>query len=166
MLHKELWNKTHSHLQMLMKEEISSMREILANMHQEELILMINDRACLVQIMHERSQLLGNLKDLRLERLNTTEKLKKLAQIDNEGASLETILALDSVYACETFSLRDQMLALVERMNLQHSRNTLLADYPPHRWNVMGQFNKGQVAVAHRTKKRVSIVIDPEDVEM
>lgn len=98
-------------LQVLLKKEISAMREILANMHQEELSLMIGDQNTLRIVLDERSKLLAQLSDLRLARMEISKTLEN-----------STELAVH----CEILSLRDQILALVERMNFQNLRNVFL----------------------------------------
>ena len=98
-------------LQVLLKKEISAMREVLANMHQEELSLMLGDQNTLRLVLDERSKLLAQLSDLRLARIEISKKIK------TEG---------DLTLHCEILSLRDQILALVERMNFQNLRNVFL----------------------------------------
>lgn len=98
-------------LQVLLKKEISAMREVLANMHQEELSLMLGDQNTLRLILDERSKLLAALSDLRLARIEISKK------IETGG---------DLTAHCEILSLRDQILALIERMNFQNLRNVFL----------------------------------------
>jgi len=128
--HKQIWAETHTQLQQSMKKEIEAMREILANMHQEELSLLLNDRKTWAQVMEERAALIARLSDLRDSRLLATEKLESLTfpQGKPEEVPLEQLLPPEDENSCETLFLRDQMVALIDRMNLQSNRNELLSN--------------------------------------
>lgn len=130
--HKQVWTETHTQLQQSMKKEIEAMREILANMHQEELSLLLNDRKTWAQVMEERAALIARLSNLRNSRLQATEKLEELAFPQGKPVEilLEQILPPEDATTCETLFLRDQMMALVDRMNLQSNRNELLSNLP------------------------------------
>ena len=126
---QEIWKETHTVLQQSMKKEIETMREILANMHQEEASLISRDKTAWAQVMDERSKLLARLGDLRDTRLQATQKLQTLAcpHGTSEEIPLENLLPMDDESSCETLFLRDQMMALLDRMNLQNNRNDLLS---------------------------------------
>lgn len=140
-------NETHLQLQQVMKKEIGTMREILANMHQEELSLLLGDKASLYQVMDERSKLLGFLSSLRLNRL---EMSKKLQAFDDHH--------LDEIIWSETLSLRDQIMALVERMNMQHSRNAFVEKQNHYRLEIPTHSLEKTKAVA---KKRINLATYP-----
>lgn len=125
---QEAWKETHAELQQSMKQEIETMREILANMHQEELSLMSKDKTAWAHIMEERSKLIARLSDLRDLRLQATLKLQSLAfpQGGTDEIPLEKLLPAEEASSCETLFLRDQMMALLDRLNLQSNRNELL----------------------------------------
>ncbi len=119
------WTKLHEKLQISMKQEIGAMREMLANMHQEELSLISQDKNSWTKIMQERSILLERLCELRSMRLITTKELKSMAdgQSSRAPASLESLFSPEDLNSCEIFSMRDQLMALMERMNQQNVRN-------------------------------------------
>lgn len=122
------WLEAHVKLQDSMKKEIEAMREILANMHQEEYFLLSNDKASRAHVLEERSLLLGRFNDLRKTRLSATEILEALSfpGCDPETMSLEECLAQNNEDSCETLFLRDQLTAIFDRMTMQNSRNQLL----------------------------------------
>jgi hypothetical protein len=115
------WKEAHAGLQHNMQQEIETMREILANMHQEEVTLIQKDKHAWSQIMEERSHLLNQLNTIRKARLEATQKLESIA-----GGPLETALPFQDENSCETLFLHDQLLALIDRLNLQNSRNEAL----------------------------------------
>lgn len=125
---KKTWIEAHDHLKALMQKEIHIMREILANMHQEELCLLLNDKGSWNQVMQERSTLIERLSSLRSDRITMTEKIEHMASLktDTKSPSLEQILPAEDDATCEILSLRDQLMALIERMNTQNSRNEYL----------------------------------------
>ena len=62
------WDETHSQLRESMQKEISAMREILANMHEEELFLTKNNPEGLSLLLEKRSELLELLSAVRMTR--------------------------------------------------------------------------------------------------
>jgi len=131
---KKTWNEAHDHLKFIMQKEIHIMREILANMHQEELCLLLNDKGSWNQVMQQRSVLIERLSTLRAERISTTEEIEHMAsaKTKNKSLSLEQILPTDDENTCEILSLRDQLMALIERMNTQNCRNEYLFHHVEH----------------------------------
>lgn len=109
-----------------MKQEILAMREMLSNMHQEELSLLDKDEGRRQKVMIERSNLLSILMKLRKARLEATKKLERLTPHLEETLSLET---------CEILSMRDQLTALIAKMNEQNVRiQNLETDKAPQRY--------------------------------
>lgn len=121
-----IWNEMHEKLQQSMKKEIETMREILSNMHQEETLLQSKDKNSWNKIMEERATLILRLSNLREERLQAAEKLETLSGSPDD-TPLEELLSPQDEKGCETLSLRDQMVALVERLNLQSNRIEMLS---------------------------------------
>ena len=115
------WNVAHDQLKDSMQREIGIMREVLANMLQEELSIQLNDEGGLDQILSERSLMIERLGTLRQARLQATKKLEELGATQNGGK-----LLADDVNNCEILSLSEQIMALTERMNAQNCRNNLL----------------------------------------
>jgi hypothetical protein len=103
-------------LQSSLKQEIGAMREMLANMHQEELTLIAHDRKAWMQVMMDRVGLLARLSELRSIRLKCTQELEHLTSLTD----------LD----CEILSMRDQLASLIEKMNQQQHRIQNLEAHP------------------------------------
>jgi hypothetical protein len=129
------WNVLHEEIKLLMQQELSITRELLANMHQEELSLMLRDPGSLNQVMQQRSSMLERLSGLRVQRQQTTQKIYPLIEVQTARPSLEEILPLNEEISYEIFNLRDQLLALTERMNRQQHRNTHLEEHLDPRGN-------------------------------
>ena len=129
-----LWIEAHDQLKLSMQKEISLMREILANMHQEELSLLVNDKGSWNKVMQERAQMIERLSDLRSQRVSVTQKIEKMVAPHHEGhpLTLDQILPSTEEISCEILSLRDQLMALIERMNLQNCRNEHLFYHVEH----------------------------------
>lgn len=123
------WGEAHDNLKDSMQKEIRVMREILANMHQEEMSLVRHDTFAWNQIMQDRFSMIQKLSTFREERLLATHKLEVLAQqqLDGKKATIEQILPPHQEESCEILLLLDQILALTERMNRQQSRNETLS---------------------------------------
>ncbi|MBY0529947.1 MAG: hypothetical protein K2P51_07120 [Rhabdochlamydiaceae bacterium] len=124
------WNQLHGSLKNIMQQELSLTRELLANFHQEELSLMLQDQGSWTQIMQQRAQMIERLSTLRLQRQQTTEQIIPLAEKKGTTATLDEILPLNEEITYEIFNLRDQLLALTERINRQQSRNQHLREMP------------------------------------
>jgi hypothetical protein len=122
------WDEAHDQLKVSMQKEIGIMREILANMHSEELSLMLNDRGSWNYVMQERAQLIDRLSHFRMERIEATKKIKEMVCLNDahKQASVEDLLPTQEENSCEILSLRDQMMALMERINFQNCRNEVL----------------------------------------
>jgi len=118
-----------------MQHEIRLMREILANMHEEQEAILETFKEKLVAIMQARKELFNELVKVRTLRMNSVQTLATLLSQGNgerlfsEKEGLTTLLANDSDEACEILSLRDQMVALVEKMNEQNCRNSDLVKH-------------------------------------
>lgn len=121
---KQNWEATHEALNLALKKEIEIMREVLANLHQEELSLLESDALQWQKVMQDRSNFVMQLHNLRLERMTTTETLTKLAVILGK----EEILPTNEASSCEVLTQLDQLTALLERTNLQNCRNDALFD--------------------------------------
>ncbi len=105
-----------------LKYEIELMRELLSNLHQEELALLENDRHRWGKVMEQRSDHILSLKVIRHTRLKATEELAKLA---SDQGRKELIPVYDEG-SCEILSKLDQIFALLDRINLQNCRNDVL----------------------------------------
>ena len=123
--------KVKEELTECMKKEIRLMREVFANMHQEELALVMLDRNSWNQTLQDRFSLLQALGSLRSSRLIMTGEIEKLlAPSTGKKVPLEQILPRLEEEGCEILSLSDQILTLIGRMNDQHTKNeNLLKNY-------------------------------------
>jgi hypothetical protein len=128
---REDWQKLHNLLRDDLQKEIHLTRELLSNMHQEEVSRMLQDKGSLNLILEQRSQLLEKLSFLRLHRLETTEKIEKMVGFSSHP-SLDKVLPPDEEISTEILSLSDQLVALTERMNRQSTQNQRLAEYGDH----------------------------------
>jgi len=125
------WTKHHTDLQNLMKKEIDTMRQLLSNLHQEEMLIVQKETSYLNQLMEERGHLIEQLSYLREDRIAATGILEAINN-SYPNVPLEELLPLDNDNSCELLALRDQMLALLDRMNLQCSRNEMLTQLARH----------------------------------
>jgi uncharacterized protein YjfI (DUF2170 family) len=156
-----LWNQAHSQLTVSMQKEISIMRELLANMHQEELSLLMCDKEALNLVLQERSLMVQRLSVLRSSRIEATQKFKQIALSLQKIVPLseEGFLPCSEEESCELLSLRDQLMALIERMNVQQARNEILAEQMQHRPDASAYPSSRPLEQAKesRNKKRISI---------
>ena len=118
------WTETHAELQNLMQQEIEAMRSLLGNMHQEEIFILQKNQNYIKELMDERLHLISTLSLIRQNRESTTDKLAAMADLSH--SNLEELLPPENENSWEIISLRDQILALLDRINLQSSRNEML----------------------------------------
>ncbi|NGX39808.1 MAG: hypothetical protein KR126chlam1_01141 [Chlamydiae bacterium] len=119
---KKKYKRVLNTIQGFLVKEIELMREMLANLHQEELSLLENDKRTWARIAEERSDLVVNLKGLREGRHALGIQLEALSI---ELKQTELFPAKDES-SCEILSILDQLLALMDRTNLQNCRNDAL----------------------------------------
>ncbi|MGH7889217.1 MAG: hypothetical protein ACRENF_01550 [Thermodesulfobacteriota bacterium] len=137
----EKWTQLHTQLLELMKREIEIMRQLLGNLHQEELFILRKEINYWNQLMEERAHLISQLSDLRGGRLSATESLESTHPLCDEDENSWEILAL-----------RDQILALLDRMNLQASRNEMLTQLAHHQETAQPQMQqKRKISIATQT---------------
>lgn len=145
------WTKTHDYLQQVMKRELETMRQLLDNMNLEEQFILRKEKKYWSSMMEERTHLIEELSSIRQDRLVVTEKLEKLT--DHSHAPLEELLPEQDTNSWEVLSLRDQMVTLLDRMNLQTSRNEMLLQLA----------QAPALAQAPQQKKKISIATLPPD---
>jgi hypothetical protein len=165
---KKRWNEMHDQLRIALQKEIHLMREILANLHQEELSLLLNDKGSWAQLMEERSQMIYRLSNLRIARMNATEKLQIITSEKGEKKdfSLEHLLPIDDENSCEVLSLRDQLMALTEKMNFQNSLNQNLQNQIKNipEYQKILSFQQGLKSQPIKAKRKSSIATyNPQD---
>ncbi len=148
---KKKWEKAHTVLNGIFEKEIELMREVLASLHQEELALMEQDLRRFKRVMYSRSSTVIHLKNLREKRMQATAELTKLAVTLKKAE----ILPHEEESSCAVLSKLDQLVALLERINLQNCRNEVLFGQMKHR-------KTKPIACAyphplHKVRKRTSV---------
>ncbi len=118
------WNQIQEQLKLAMQKEVNLMRELLANMHQEEMSLLMNDAPNWQKVMEERSEMILRLSHLRKQRDQMAIQFQELSKYKSK--KLFEILKAGDELSGEILSLLDQILALTERTNLQNCRNDFL----------------------------------------
>ncbi len=118
------WTEIHDRLQVVMKRELETIRQLLANMNLEEQFILKKEEQYKKAMMEERASLIKQLEDLRKDKQKAMEKLEAIAQLSNP--QLEQLLPPQDFNSWEVLSLRDQIIILLDRINLQSSRNEML----------------------------------------
>ena len=152
----DLWNRLHEELKNAMQQEISLMRELLANLHQEELSLMLQDQGTHQQLVLQRTCMIEKLGHLRLCRNQTTEQIFELVGKQKTCSDFEQILPDTDETSCEILSLRDQLMALTEKMNRQQSRNQHLNEHPEYLLSLQHQEKARQEQLRAKRKPTVA----------
>jgi flagellar FlgN protein len=164
-----LWKEARDELKMIMKKEVSMMREILANMHQEELTLLLGDQGGWNTVVEQRSELIERLGNLRQARMQTTQKLEELvpASKKEKKEPLEQLLALDDEAYSEILLLRDQISALLERINFQNARNQTLFLQFEHQLALNSRHSYNPIMEILPAKKKISTTTcEPPDQDL
>ncbi|MBP7075138.1 MAG: hypothetical protein KBA81_07130 [Rhabdochlamydiaceae bacterium] len=144
------WTEIHDNLQLVMKRELETMRQLLDNMNLEEQFILRKEKKYWGSMMEERAHLIDQLSEIRQSKLIITEKLESITQRSN--APLEELLPEAHTNSWEVLSLRDQMVTLLERMNLQTSRNEMLM-----------QLERIPAPQVNKVKKKISIATLPSE---
>lgn len=152
----DLWNRLHEELKAALQQEISLMRELLTNLHQEELSLMLQDQGTQQQLILERGCMVEKLGLLRLSRNQKTEQIFELVGQQKTSSDFEQILPHTDVASCEILSLRDQLMALTEKMNRQQSRNQHLTEHPEYLLSLQHQEKARQEQTRAKRKPTVA----------
>jgi hypothetical protein len=145
------WTETHNHLQLIMKRELDTMRQLLDNMNLEEQFILRKEQKYWSNMMEERTHLIEQLDNIRHDRVIVTEKLESMTH--RSHVPLEELLPSQDTNSWEILSLRDQMLTLLDRMNLQSSRNEMLLHLA----------QTPSLAPAPEKKKKISIATLPSE---
>ncbi len=122
----------HLELKQALQRELSLVREVLANLHQEELSLIFQDMGTYRQLIQSRLEMQDRLVHLKTVQDATTQQLFAILQEKKENLDLEQILPDNEPIRWEILSLRDQLATLMDKMNRQQMRNQHLADHPEH----------------------------------
>lgn len=132
------------------------MRELLANLHQEELSLMLQDHGTYRQLMSQRSDMVEKLSHLRVFRTKTAQQIFAMLGKKATSFEFEQIFPDTEEIGCEILNLRDQLLALTEKMNRQQTRNQHLADHPEYLLSLQHQEKIRQEQIRPKRKPTVA----------
>ncbi|MDN3506129.1 MAG: hypothetical protein P0S96_02765 [Simkaniaceae bacterium] len=119
---KQKWETAHDILDIALEKEIHSMREVLASLHQEELALLEGNEKAFIRIMRQRSSLVVGLIKERTDRMEATALLTKCCVLLGKTE----MLPHSDELSCQILTKLDQIVALLERTNLQNCRNEAL----------------------------------------
>lgn len=119
---KQKWETAHSVLNTALEKEIHSMREVLASLHQEELALLEGNDKAFTRVMRQRSDLIVDLIKERSDRMEATAQLTKCCVLLGKTE----MLPHSEESSCSILTKLDQLVALLERTNLQNCRNEAL----------------------------------------
>jgi flagellar biosynthesis/type III secretory pathway chaperone len=122
------WQELHNALRDDLQKEVHLTRELLSNMHQEEVSLMLHDAGSLNALLQQRSHLMEKLSSLRTHRREMTEQIEKIAG----AATLDKILPPNEEITMEILSLSDQLMALTEKISRQSTQNQYVAAHGDH----------------------------------
>lgn len=129
----------------LLTREVALMRELLANMMKAEEALLEKDPKCLQTLMIERDKPLEDLKEIREE---ISSKMKEISHAKKKtvykhiaNISLEEFLDNEGFNSCQIMLLRDQIIALTDKMNEKSVAITHLMEEP----NAWSLFIKGSI---------------------
>lgn len=107
---------------LLLKREVVLMREILSSLYEEEKALLEKNPKALQEVMLDRDKPLQDLKEIRAE---ISEKMRDLIlSIFPKGKILKETNLIEFLEdhgfeTCEIMLLADQIVALIEKMNIQ-----------------------------------------------
>lgn len=109
---------------------VNVLRELLANMEEEQHAIVVQDASAFQIVMNYRSPLLKSMESCRKTMVEEIEKLQKLHPIVEELVSEKDLLMnlaqLAGAENVELLTLRDQIMALTEEMDKQNARNNFL----------------------------------------
>ena len=153
------WTDTHNSLMLSMQKEVTLLRDLLTNLHQEELSLLMHDRPTWNRIIEERANIVKNLDPCRQARMEATKKLSE--GMKPTETPLEELLPSQDENSCEVLLLRDQISALTERMNRQSNRNQILFAQVEKRFDLPPETLQPQPTYERKKNKRISVATYP-----
>lgn len=124
----------------LLKREVVLMREILSNMLEEESAFIEKDPKALQDVMIKRDAPLQALMKVREERSEKIREFLHLLDPQEKSVSTKNLISLmdaKGLESCEVSVLQDQLIALIEKMNIQHSSNDNLMMQTSLMWKDM-----------------------------
>lgn len=127
-----LSERLHLELKLILEKELFLVREMLGNLHQEELSLIFQDTHTYQQLAHIRLEMQDRLTNLQNQREMTTEKLRETLQKPKEPLDLRGLLSDTAINRWEILNIHDQLTTLTDRMARQQLRNQHLIEHPEH----------------------------------
>ncbi len=152
----ERWTSLNEELRQTMQQEVSLMRELLANLHQEEVSLMLQDHGAYHSLVQQKSEMVERLSRLRLFREKTIAHICEILGPKQNRFEPEQILPDSDEISCEIINLRDQIVALREKMSRQLSRNEHLTEHPEHLLSLHHQEKARQQKIRAKRKPIVA----------
>lgn len=152
---KQKWEKAHKILNTTLSKEIRLMREVLANLCEEEITLLEKNFMKWAKIMRRQSDLVLDLGKTRLLRMESTVELTKCCIYLHKTQMLPP----DEEISCEILSKLDQIIALLEKINLQNCRNGVLFEHRKQQSTHPWQCSYPHPLHKHRKKTYVQTVV-------
>jgi hypothetical protein len=137
------WTKDHDNLRSLLKKELEIMRHLIENLQQEEIFILNKDKTSTEALITDRALLITNLNVTRSSRLASIKKLESMKK--GFVGNLEELLPVNNEGSWEIVSMLNQIVALLDRINFQGSRNSMLSRFNHYR-PMTGKKKKPSVA--------------------
>lgn len=144
------WHELHEILKEDLQREVLFTRELLSNMHQEEVSLMLQDKGTLNLVLEQQFHLFERLSALRLHRQEITSKIEKIVVNRKKKPSVEELLPVSEDISTEILSLSDQLVSLTQKVQTQRSYNQRLEE-------TRIPLFQTQMETAPRAKRKASI---------
>ncbi len=117
-------------LKTAMTSLVKVLREILANMEEEHHSLIMQNASAFQLIMHRRSALMHSMRSYRKTMMTEIDKLQEkyqeFSEAEDEYDKLLNLTQLIGEDNLELLTLRDQILALLDKMEKQNACNNFL----------------------------------------
>ena len=115
----------------IMSKEVSLLREILGNALEEQKSLLHNEQELLKSIVEKKDSFLAHLEKLKGTRKKTLKRIEKLIkdQLPKDYEEKEIFLFLMEMKGsegCQLATIKEQIVALVEKIKIQTERNNYL----------------------------------------
>jgi flagellar biosynthesis/type III secretory pathway chaperone len=122
-------------LKSILSTEIEFMREVLGNMSEEQEAILNNNTENLKKVLSERETHMCRMNEARVQRIEIVKEFSFILHgVESWDGQMGTQMDLDKLLdkvdsdSCEILTLRDQILALLEKMNTQNGRNNYLLE--------------------------------------
>lgn len=151
------WQALHNQLRDGLQKEIHLTRELLSNLNQEEVSRMLDDSGSVNYLLEQQHSLFERLSIVRTQRMQLTTAIEKIVLDNHKLPSLDEVLPPAEEISTEILFLTDQLVALTERLNRQHSHNQQVIARGAHHPHFHAQMapkakRKASVATYHLKK--------------